>query len=105
GRYRGGIGVALCGSSRLWRLLACAAPQVGMPQRVTDSIIFFPFRLGVRTARASLHATRDLIQLGLATLDVVEHVLGDDPERDDHEPHVAATDAAEAAAEPTPPPS
>jgi hypothetical protein len=45
---------------------------------VTDSLIFLPLRLGLRTARASLHAARDLADLGLATLEIVERVLGDE---------------------------
>jgi outer membrane biosynthesis protein TonB len=43
------------------------------------SLISLPLRFGVRTARASLQATRDLVELGLATLDIVGRVLGEEP--------------------------
>ena len=43
---------------------------------MTDSLIRVPLRLGVRVVRASLHATRDLADLGLATVEAVERALG-----------------------------
>jgi hypothetical protein len=46
---------------------------------VTGSLLTLPLRLGLRAARASLHTGRDLADLGLATLEVVERVLGKEP--------------------------
>ncbi len=43
---------------------------------MTDSLVLLPLRLGMRTARASLHAARDLAELGLATLEALERALG-----------------------------
>jgi outer membrane biosynthesis protein TonB len=44
-----------------------------------SSLISLPLRLGIRTARASLQATRDLAELGLATLEIVGRALGEEP--------------------------
>lgn len=56
---------------------------------MTGSLLTLPLRLGVRTARASLLAGRDLVDLGLATLDVVERAIGEEPERRDEAEPVA----------------
>jgi hypothetical protein len=44
-----------------------------------SSLISLPLRIGVRTARASLQATRDLADLGLATLELLGRALGQEP--------------------------
>lgn len=56
---------------------------------MTDSLLTLPLRLGVRTVRVSLLAGRDLADLGLAALELVERVLGEE------EDHVGAEDVVE----------
>ncbi len=58
---------------------------------MAGSLLMLPIRIGVRTARVSLVAGRELADIGLATLAAVERMLGEDshpePElREDAEP-------------------
>ena len=70
---------------------------------MTYSLILLPLRLGIRTARTSLHATRDLADLGLATLEMLERTLGDESPDPVEDPARPAEDPARPAQDPARP--
>ena len=70
---------------------------------MSGSLLSLPFRLGVRVARVSLHAGRDLADLGLTMLEVVERVLEEPAEEPERPTAPAEAERRAPRAEPRPP--
>lgn len=74
---------------------------MGNEIRVLRSLAAGPLRLGLHTTRSALRVTRDLADLGLATLELVERVIAEvPPEMAEVEVAEVGVDAAPAGMEP-----